>query len=113
MSVFQTPIKQASVELSVDSVQINNSVKFINLKRVQFSYRQLNKKQCHFSAIDSVDLSSVDIARCDSVIQFNLVRFLLMSCQVKSSHLYLYSAFNNTNCVKAAAQYQNRKIVYH
>ncbi len=30
---------------------------------------------------------------------------------VKSSHLYLYSAFNNTNCVKATAQYQNRKIV--
>ncbi len=23
------------------------------------------------------------------------------SCQVKSSHLYLYSAFNNTDCVKA------------
>ncbi len=22
-------------------------------------------------------------------------------CQVKSSHLYLYSAFNNTDCVKA------------
>ncbi len=33
--------------------------------------------------------------------------------QVKSSQLYLYSAFNNTNCVKATAQYQNRKIVYH
>ncbi len=31
----------------------------------------------------------------------------------KSSHLYLYRAFNNTNCVKATAQYQNRKIVYH
>ncbi len=30
---------------------------------------------------------------------------------VKSSHLYLYSAFNNTNCDKATAQYQNRKIV--
>ncbi len=29
--------------------------------------------------------------------------------QVKSGHLYLYSAFNNTNCVKATAQYQNRK----
>ncbi len=28
--------------------------------------------------------------------------------QVKSP---LYSAFNNTNCVKATAQYQNRKIV--
>ncbi len=28
----------------------------------------------------------------------------------KSSHLYLYSAFNNTNCVKATAQYQNRNI---
>ncbi len=24
-----------------------------------------------------------------------------------SSHLYSYSAFNNTNCVKATAQYQN------
>ncbi len=33
------------------------------------------------------------------------------SSQVKSSHLYLYSAFNNTNCNKATAQYQNRKIV--
>ncbi len=31
--------------------------------------------------------------------------------KVKSSHLYLYSTFNNTNCVKATAQYQNRKIV--
>ncbi len=29
----------------------------------------------------------------------------------ESSHPYLYSAFNNTNCVKATAQYQNRKIV--
>ncbi len=33
------------------------------------------------------------------------------SSQVKSSHLYLYSAFNNTNCDKATAQYQNGKIV--
>ncbi len=32
----------------------------------------------------------------------------LRHCQVKSRHLYLYSAFNNTNCVKATAQYQNR-----
>ncbi len=31
--------------------------------------------------------------------------------KVKSSHLYLYSAFNNTNCNKVTAQYQNRKIV--
>ncbi len=29
--------------------------------------------------------------------------------QVKSSHLYLYSAFNNTKGVKATAQYQNRQ----
>ncbi len=29
---------------------------------------------------------------------------------LRSSHLYLYSAFNNTNCVKATAQYQNRNI---
>ncbi len=33
--------------------------------------------------------------------------------RVKSSHLYLYSACNITNCVKATAQYQNRKIVNH
>ncbi len=32
---------------------------------------------------------------------FNITQHL------KSSHLYLYSAFNNTNCVKATAQYQN------
>ncbi len=36
---------------------------------------------------------------------------LTHTSQVKSSHLYLYSAFNNTNCVKATAQYQNGKIV--
>ncbi len=32
-------------------------------------------------------------------------------CQVKSSHLYLYSAFNNTDCLKGTFQYQNRKVV--
>ncbi len=32
------------------------------------------------------------------------------SSQVKSSHLYLYSAFNKTNCVKATAQYKNRNF---
>ncbi len=32
---------------------------------------------------------------------------MLFTCHVKSSHLYLYSAFNNTNCVKATAKYQN------
>ncbi len=36
---------------------------------------------------------------------------LTLVCQVKSSHLYLYSAFNNTNCDKATAQYQNGKIL--
>ncbi len=38
-------------------------------------------------------------------------RKILTLSQVKSSHLYLYSAFNNTNCDKATAQYQNGKIV--
>ncbi len=37
--------------------------------------------------------------------------FSFAHIQVKSSHLYLYSAFNNTNCDKATAQYQNGKIV--
>ncbi len=37
--------------------------------------------------------------------------FLFDACLiVKSSHLYLYSAFNNTNCVKATSKYQNRKM---
>ncbi len=35
----------------------------------------------------------------------------ITKARVKSSHLYLYSAFNNTNCDKATAQYQNGKIV--
>ncbi len=29
------------------------------------------------------------------------VQLIACDCQVKSSHLYLYSAFNNTDCVKA------------
>jgi len=28
----------------------------------------------------------------------------LSVCQVKSSHVYLYSAFHNTDCIKAASQ---------
>ncbi len=35
-----------------------------------------------------------------------LMVLLFMPFTVKSSHLYLYSAFNNTDCVKAALQYQ-------
>jgi len=30
--------------------------------------------------------------------------------QVKSSQIYLYSAFHNTNCIKAASQYQSRQL---
>ncbi len=36
------------------------------------------------------------------------VQFNKCIWDVKSSHLYLYSPFNNTNCVKATAQYQIR-----
>ncbi len=32
-------------------------------------------------------------------------------CQVKSSHLYLYSAFNNTNCNKALHNIKIGKFV--
>ncbi len=38
-----------------------------------------------------------------------ILPFVLIFCN-KSSHLYLYSAFNNKNCVKATAQYQNRNF---
>ncbi len=38
---------------------------------------------------------------------------IVLKAELKTSHLYLYSAFNNTNCVKTTAQYRNRKIVYH
>jgi len=30
--------------------------------------------------------------------------------QVKSSQIYLYSAFHNTDCIKAASQYQSRQL---
>ncbi len=36
---------------------------------------------------------------------------LLDVCQVKSSHLYLYSAFNNTNCNKALHNIKIGKFV--
>ncbi len=35
----------------------------------------------------------------------------LLQCQVKSSHLYLYSAFNNTNCNKALYNIKIGKFV--
>ncbi len=35
----------------------------------------------------------------------------LFLCQVKSSHLYLYSAFNNTNCNKALHNIKIGKFV--
>ncbi len=35
----------------------------------------------------------------------------LAFCIIKSSHLYLYSAFNNTAPHRSTAQYQNRQIV--
>ncbi len=36
------------------------------------------------------------------------IHLFVLACSVsKSSHLYLYSALNNTNCNKATAQYQN------
>ncbi len=39
----------------------------------------------------------------------NLILYNQKQEQVKSSHLYLYSAFKNTNYVIATAQYQNSK----
>ncbi len=50
----------------------------------------------------------LDLAHFSDLLDCVLIDFF---CQVKSSHLYLYSAFNNTNCDKATAQYQNGKIV--
>ncbi len=44
-------------------------------------------------------------------ILFYMTVSYLLHCNVKSSHFYLYSAFNNTNCNKATAQCQNWKIV--
>ncbi len=35
---------------------------------------------------------------------------VLMSSQVKSNHYYLYSAFNNANCVKAALHQLDIKL---
>ncbi len=55
----------------------------------------------------------VSMSLCPSTGQHHRNTHSYICLHVKSSHLYLYSAFNNTNCVKATAQYQNRKIVYH
>ncbi len=54
----------------------------------------------------AADIQAVDLKR----------SFGAINCWKKNalkwwSHLYLYSAFNNTNCNKATAQSQNRKIV--
>jgi len=37
------------------------------------------------------------------------VQVQLSSSQVKSSQIYLYSTFHNTDCIKAASRYQSRQ----
>ncbi len=54
---------------------------------------------------------SLESVRYFTFIQQGCIKLVKSEGQVKSSHLYLYSAFNNTNCDKATAQYQNGKIV--
>jgi len=38
------------------------------------------------------------------LIKFAYLGICKMSSQVKSSHIHLYSAFHNTDCIKAASQ---------
>ncbi len=45
---------------------------------------------------------NVSVASCTTVYDFySGITIVAHIFQVKSSHLYLYSAFNNTDCVKA------------
>ncbi len=48
--------------------------------------------------------AGISLTGCDTndPLLLTILRLVLaVSSQVKSSHLYLYSAFNNTDCVKA------------
>jgi len=38
-----------------------------------------------------------------------VIRILII---IKSSQIYLYSAFHNTDCSKAASQYQSKLLYY-
>ncbi len=46
-----------------------------------------------------------------SLVMYHIFHFFKSHLSSSKFPLYLYSAFNNTNCNKATAQYQNRKIV--
>ncbi len=61
---------------------------------------------CHMNCFQNYKLQiQVQLLFKQGKIQVNCPR------TVKSSHLCLYSVFNNTNCNQETAQYQNRKIV--
>ncbi len=69
--------------------------------------------------ITTKQISNFEFFKASSFQLLIKVSFFSSNCQIhkipvfhqaKSSHLYLFSAFNNTNCVKATAQYQNRNI---
>ncbi len=61
-----------------------------------------NRKGTNDSAVSIIMLMTHDIDTLDIILSIS---------QVKSSHLYLYSAFNNTNCNKALHNIKIGKFV--
>jgi len=59
---------------------------------------------CHFSKYLLLCSAEERISWLEQLEGINYFFYLRVNCHVKSSHIYLYSAFYNTDCFKAALQ---------
>ncbi len=115
---IHNPVKLVlSVALtSITCLNVGNNLTPNNAYSILSDFLCSLMKICHsFSMVFNIKPKIMVLVAMQSIKSSKLTMVLLLQTifykEVKSSHFYLYSAFNNTNCVKATAQYQNRKIV--
>ncbi len=77
----------------------------------EFTFLSLSSTACSVFSVRSLNMGVMLKSRSLQCNLFQLEYVSVYYVSVKTRHIYLYSAFNNTNCVKATTQYQHRKIV--
>ncbi len=80
---------------------------------MEFNIEEIVSILCVSEAVSSVSVSNLLFSVISKYFVFGINKVVCneINSLKGSSHLYLYSAFNNTKCVKATAQYQHMKIV--
>ncbi len=84
---------------TLDRVLRRNHLRMKQVYRVPFERNSERVKELRYNYVQVSP--TIDAYSVDTVDSKFFCCFVCSVCQVKSSHLYLYSAFNNTNCNKA------------